>query len=575
MNETIASGSRRARATVLLATILVAWSSLPAAAQSPAPRIRVGLALGGGSARGFAHIGVLQWFEEHRIPIDVVGGTSMGGLIGGAYASGMSPQEIRALVDSLDWSAVLAPDTPFVFKTFRRKEDARAFPSQLNFGLKGGLKLPSGLSPGAQVDLLFDRIAAPYPTDISFNDLPTPFRCVAADLRTARAVVFDAGWLARALRSTMAIPGVFSPVHVDGKVLVDGGVLNNVPADVVKATGLADTVIAVDVGEDLSHEKRSDTIFAVLGETLDVMMRAATRLALQSASLVLVPDLKGFESTDFARADGFVRKGYAAAEAHAAELQRFALSEPDYAAWAAARRARRRTALPAPTFIAVEGVSTLEAAEIQRRLASSLNKPFDADRVDAELTKLTGAGRYEAASYRFEIRDERPGLVVSIRPKSNGPPFLLVGLDLQNTQSSDVTATIRGRVVLFDVVGTGSEGRIDVSLGTTLAASAELYRPVGRTGLFVASPRHASGRAGCRASMARSSTRWRRQSTMARPARRFPKAGSTGRPRCGATSSRRISWRRTALPRRNRTTCGPAKHGCPGSTPSAAGAGCS
>lgn len=466
--------------------VMLIVAGAPAWAQSPPPRPRIGLALGGGSARGFAHIGVLQWFDEHRIPIDVIGGTSMGGLIGGSFATGMTPAEIQQLIDSLNWSQVLSPDTPFVYKTFRRKEDTRAFPSQLRMGLKGGLKLPGGLSPGEQVELLFDRIAAPYGSAIAFNDLPTPFRCVATDLRTSKAVVFDSGWLARALRSTMAIPGVFSPVEFDGQVLVDGGVVNNVPADIVKETGLADVVIAVDVGADLTYERGSDTLFGVLGETLDVMMRGGANRALESASLVLIPNLKGFSGSDFSRGEEFVKQGYAAAEARKAELLRFAVSEPDYAAWVSGRQARRRTELPAPAFITVDGVSPAEASLIQRRLWAHIGQPLDTARLDRDLTLLTGAGRYDTAAYRFDHDGGRPGLVIIVKRKAHGPPFLLLGLDLQNTQTFNVTATVRSRLVLFDVLGRGSEGRVDVSLGSTLGAAAEIYRPLGRTGLFLA-----------------------------------------------------------------------------------------
>ena len=132
-------------------------SAQPAPAQPPAARPKVGLALGGGSARGLAHIGVLKWFEEHRIPIDVISGTSMGGLIAGAYASGMTPDEIAALMRATDWDLMFVADSPFSYKTFRRKQDKRAYPSQLEFGLKGGFRLPSGLNPGQQVALLLDR----------------------------------------------------------------------------------------------------------------------------------------------------------------------------------------------------------------------------------------------------------------------------------------------------------------------------------------------------------------------------------------------------------------------------------
>jgi NTE family protein len=201
----------------------------------PGERPRVGLALGGGSARGLAHIGVLEWFERHRIPVDVIAGTSTGGLIAGAYASGMTPAEIRELMRTTDWDLMFLADSPFRYKTFRRKQDARAFPSQLEFGLKGGFQFPGGLNPGQQVSLLLDRIAAPYSDLRSFDDLPTPFRCVATDLRRSEVVVLQRGPLARAMRATMAIPGVFTPVSYDDWLLVDGGTLNNIPADVVRA----------------------------------------------------------------------------------------------------------------------------------------------------------------------------------------------------------------------------------------------------------------------------------------------------------------------------------------------------
>jgi len=410
----------------------------------------------------------------------------MGGLVGGAFATGMTADDIHALVGSIDWAAVLAPDTPFIYKTFRRKEDTRDFPSRLNFGLKGGLKLPNGLSPAQQVDLLFDRISAPFASDVDFNALPTPFRCVATDLRKAETVVFDSGWLASALRSTMAIPGVFSPVEIGDKVLVDGGILNNVPADVVRGTGLADRVIAVDVGADLAAKKTSDSIFAVLGETLDVMMRSSTRRALEAADLVLVPDLKGFQGADFGRADELIQKGYEAADARSAALLPYAISETDYAAWAAARQARRPASMPAPSHITVDGVSAGEATRIAKRLAPLVGRPLDADLLDEELLVLTGSGRYESVTYRLDDRRGHDDLVVALKRPAHGPPFLSLALDLQNTHSSSVAATVRGRVLMFDVAGRDSEGRFDFGIGNTLLASAELYRPLGRAGIFIA-----------------------------------------------------------------------------------------
>ncbi|MCX6546390.1 MAG: patatin-like phospholipase family protein [Acidobacteria bacterium] len=474
----------------LLGFILVVAAPFPVSAQtapsSPAARPRIGLALGGGAARGLAHIGVLKWFEEHRIPIDAIAGTSMGGLIGGAFATGMTPAEIERLVSSLSWEQMLAPGASFADKAFRRKQDARDFPSRLEFGLRGGFSLPAGLSASPQIDLLLGRIAMPYYATTSFDQFPTPFRCVAADLKSAEAVVFDRGGLAQALRATMATPGVFAPVTVDGRTLVDGGILNNVPADVVSAMG-ADIVIAVDVSGDLAYEKRGDSLLSVLVESLDVMMRAGSRRALESADIVLVPALKGFWAVDFDRADQFARQGYAAAEAQRSSLEKYALSPVEYEAYRAARAGLRRTRLPAPAFVDVEGVLPDEAATIRARLERFVLQPLDTAALDRQMVAMMGTERYLSVTYRLVVDGERVGIAVTARPKTYGPPFLLTALDLQNTQSTGVAATLRGRVWTSGLTGHGSEARLDVAAGTIMRAAGEWYQPVGHGGLFVSS----------------------------------------------------------------------------------------
>ncbi len=188
------------------------------------------MAFGGGSARGLAHVGVIRWFEEHRIPIDVVAGTSMGGLIGGAFATGLDAGEIQTMLAAIDWDEMFGAST-FKYKNIRRKEDARAYPSRLEFGIKRGIVAPPSLNNGQQVELLLSRIAAPSYDIDSFDQLPTPFRCVAVDIVSASQVVLDHGSLAQAMRATMSLPLIFPPVELDGRVLVDGGVMNNVPAE--------------------------------------------------------------------------------------------------------------------------------------------------------------------------------------------------------------------------------------------------------------------------------------------------------------------------------------------------------
>ena len=251
-------------------------------------RPQVGVAFGGGSARGLAHVGVIRWLEEHHIPIDVAAGTSVGGLIGGSFATGMNAAELEAMLDTLDWSGLFGSFN-FQFKNIRRKADARAFPSRLEFGLKRGPAAPTALNNGQQVDRLIDRLTAPYYATASFDDLPTPFRAVAVDLRTAKMVVMDHGSLARAIRATVSYPGLFPPVESGDQVLVDGGALNNLPADVVRSMG-ASVVIAVNVS-DLDDLKNVDySMFGVMAETLDAMIRANSKTALAAADvLVNVP----------------------------------------------------------------------------------------------------------------------------------------------------------------------------------------------------------------------------------------------------------------------------------------------
>jgi len=213
-------------------------------------RPRIALVLEGGGALGFAHIGVIDYLEQHHIPVDLVVGTSMGGLIGGLYASGQSPDQIRTLMRTINWDVAIGGRIPFRDLSYRRKQDREDFPNRLDFGLKHGLSLPEGLNSGQEVGLILDKATLADYDLASFNDLPIPYRCVATNMSTGRAYVFDRGSLGRAMRATMSIPGVFVPVVIDGQMFTDGGAVDNLPVDVARANG-ADIVIAsyLDTGQ--------------------------------------------------------------------------------------------------------------------------------------------------------------------------------------------------------------------------------------------------------------------------------------------------------------------------------------
>ena len=422
--------------------------------------------------------------EEHRIPIDVAAGTSMGGLVGGAFASGMDAKELHTFIAGLNWDQLFGSSN-FEYKNIRRKADARLYPSRLEFGLKGGLVPPSALNSGEYVELLLGRIAAPYFEIEDFDDLPTPFRTVAVDLLSAQQVVMRQGSFADALRATMSLPLIFPPVDVGGHVLIDGGTMNNIPADVVKAMG-ADRVVAVSVGDLSDREAVSSTMFAVAGSTIDAMMRASTRRALASADVIVNVPLKEYGSLDWRRADELIEEGYRAAEAMRDQLLPLAVSETDYETWRRERQGRRRTELPPPAFIEPEGFAERDTRRLNVLLARHVGKPVDVAAIEKDIAIVTGLDRYETVTWRM-VHDTRGyGLRVFGRVKTYAPPFFMLGVNLENTTSSDFRITLTGRYLAFDVVGSGSELRLDGTLGSNPSLGGELYRPLGSSPLFVA-----------------------------------------------------------------------------------------
>jgi len=459
------------------------------AAQKPAPHVStrpaVGVAFGGGSARGIAHVGVIRWFEEHRIPIDLAAGTSMGGLIGGSFASGMDAAELDTMLGDINWDEMFG-SSDFKFKNIRRKNDNRAYPSRLEFGIKKGIVPPTSLNDGEQVELLLGRIAGPYYDVDNFDDLPTPFRAVAVDLVTATQVVLSRGSLPQAMRATMSLPLIFPPVDMDGRVLVDGGAMNNVPANVVKAMG-ADKVVAVNVGELGDSEGVSYTMLGLAGATLDAMMRASTKSSINAADVIINVPLKSFGSLDWRRSRELIEEGYKAAEAMRDQLLPLAVSEADYAAWQQARQSRRRTELPTPSFVSTEGFSRVDARRLDALLARHVGVPLDVKALQFALAQMSGLDRYETLTWRIVSNEAGDrGLLIRGRPKPYAPPFLMLGINLENTTSSDFRITLTGRYLAFDTVGSGSELRVDGTLGSDPGAAFELYKPLLGSSFFVA-----------------------------------------------------------------------------------------
>jgi NTE family protein len=465
------------RRIVFIFLLLLVPVSLSAQQTSPPrPRPKIGLALEGGGALGLAHIGVLKWFEEHHIPVDYVAGTSMGGLVGGFYATGMSPDELKTLIEGMDWRKILSDRTPYEDLAFRRKEDQRAYPNSLVFGLRNGLTLPAGLNAGHQIGLLIDRVTLPYDQVPSFDALPVPFRCVATDLVSRKPYVFKDGSLAAALRATMSIPGAFSPVH-DGKaVFVDGGLLDNLPTDVVRQMG-AEIVIAVHFETAAPEAKNIQSVFTVLDQSVHVVVENNELRSLEQADAVVSVPLAEFHSVDYAKSAQIMQRGYEAANSRARLLEAFALGDADWQEHQNVREARKQSDVPTPHFIEVEGTNAHEATDVIRYVKRFQGKSADPAKLDEVLTRLTGVGRYDSAGYRLIEKNGQTGLLIRVVEKNNAPPMFQSAFEVDGSQSGNVDFTMGTRFTFMDVAGFRSEWRTDVLLGNTYGIQTELFRP--------------------------------------------------------------------------------------------------
>ncbi len=467
------------------AAAVAAGSAAPA--QQPVNRPRVGLALGGGAARGFAHVGVLEWLEEHRIPVDAIAGTSMGGLVGGSYAAGKTAAEVGAMVAGVDWDRVFGGEVEYGRMSFRRKEDLRGYSVRHELGLRGGLRLVQSLDPGHYVELLLSRLALPHAAPLDFDDLPIPFRAVAADLEAGTVVEIGSGSLASALRATMAIPGVFQPVVRDGLLLADGGLLDNVPADVVGRMGV-DVVIAVDVSIPLQDREGLRSWVGLASQAVTLMMTERTRQVLgDHADHVIVPPLEGMSLIDWRRSDTIRALGYRAAAAAGEELAYLSLSPAEWERHVEERRRREAASTGVPRFVRVDGVSGREAEEIARALEPVLGTELDPDELELRLTLLAGRGRHASFGYDLARDGDRTGIRVRARRKAHGPPFLDLVTEIEYL-GSDLDLSGGTRVTVMDAGTRDAELRLDLALelGWEADALLDYYLPVHGSPVFLA-----------------------------------------------------------------------------------------
>jgi NTE family protein len=456
-------------------------------------RPKIGLALEGGSALGLAHVGVLEWLEENRIPIDAVAGTSMGGLVGGLYAAGRSPAELREIVKTAKWGELLGGESKFGDLGYRRKEDKIAYPNRVEFGIwTKGVVLPAALNEGHEIGLLFSRQLQGYGALPSFDELPTPFRCVATDLVSGKAVVIGKGSLPLALRSTMSLPALFSPVRKGREVYVDGGALDNLPVDVARRMGV-DIVIAVHLNKGSVDAAKLGDFASVMGRSISVMVAAAEMRTIEQADVVLVADLEGVDSMAFQKAEQIANAGRAAAQAKANLLRRFSLDEEAYAAFARERLRKKRAPDAGYGFVEVSGTGPASDAAIKKELGAVLKSEGSAEeklaRFEAALTHIVGLGRVASMRYERVEREGKTGLDVQVSLRGVAPVIVNPAVEINGADTSNSRFSVGSRITWLDPWGFRSEWRNDIWFGARMGAATELYKPFRPGGRVFFAPR--------------------------------------------------------------------------------------
>jgi NTE family protein len=473
-------------AVTLLTLFFATVAALNAQTQS-GPHARVGVALSGGGALGLAHIGVIRYFEEHHIPIDDVAGTSMGGLVGGLYAVGMDSRQMTELAGHTDWDALLNPNARFIDQPVADKQQWNRSFGNLTLKFGTGFALPAGLNSGAGISLLLSRETLAYSDVSDFDQLPTPFRCVATDLIGGNAVVLGHGSLAQAMRASMSLPAIFTPVKLNGMVLVDGAIVQNIPVEVAREMG-AKTVIAVALESPGTKPGELKSLSDILRQTISVAITQNERRSLASADLVISVDTRKFSGTDYTKWQELIQAGYDAAKSKAAELAKFEVSAQEWSQYQQFRNGRIRVTQRQGAVVAVSS----PVPSFQQKAQTEIRRKLD-DRVvpqhelDDVLTGIVAATAVPGASYEWQQgAGNAEGYKVNFTRRSGDQVLLRPSFQYELSPGEPGRATLR--ISTATVLANAYKARIlaAINIGYDPGIQTEYYYPFGGSSYFAA-----------------------------------------------------------------------------------------
>lgn len=477
-----------------LLTSAHAFAQPPTPAQQTAARPRVGLVLSGGGARGLAHIGVLRVLEELKVPVDLVVGTSMGAVVGGAYASGRSVDELEALVKSANWDAILADRPARERLAIRRREDDERLPSRIEFGfdLRHGARLPAGAAGNGQLEATLTALLPTQRLDDPLRRLPLPFRAVATDLLSGAMLDQADTPLFEALRASMAVPGVFSPLRVNGRPRVDGGLVRNLPVDIARQLG-ADIIIAVNVGTPLLEDREITSAVMVANQMLQILTEQNVQRSLSELrkdDILIAPKLDGVSFLDFSTWDKAMKAGEAAARELQPRLAALALPEREYVS-----RESLRLATPADTDravklakVQVQGTRDVNPEVLISQSGLEPGQPTTREQVRQAAVALYGRG--DMARVETDIDDLDGERTVTIRATEAewARSRMRVGLELTSDFRDSNDFAIKVMHVRSALNSWGGEIRTEGRLGNERGLGVQWWQPLGAGGKWFFMP---------------------------------------------------------------------------------------
>ena len=464
-------------------------SEVASSAAPNASRPRICLALGGGGARGAAHVGVLEALQQLHIPIDCIAGTSMGAIVGGLYASGFTTQELQAALERPDLQASMAGKQQRSLLSYPDKQYQLEYLLRVEFGYADGkFFFPQGIIAGNDPGRILNVLTLETQPNTDFNKLPIPFRAVATDIGTGAEVVLDHGRLAEAMRASMSVPGVYAPVPLDNHLLVDGGLVDNLPVDVARQMG-ANVVIAVNVS---TPPVKPGSLNNVVGVSLQVIILMGSQnvsrsiASLTAHDVLINPDLGDVSAVDFNRAADAIRIGREAALKVLAPLRDLRLSSPAYAQYQAAHRYVPVT-LKTVDFIEIRGNHRIPTAMIKSNLVTRVGDRWDFRQIDRDLEKIYYLNYFAKVTASIGHEGKRTGLVITVEEKPWQPNYLNFGLRIADDFEGGSQYGLLFAWTRSELNRLGGEWRNQFEIGTTRRVYTELYQPVGYSGgIFIA-----------------------------------------------------------------------------------------